>query len=133
MAVFSGISRNAGWNVAPPTPPATGAIMGLMPAGAANPFISIDQQTAFGTFKSTGSRDPDVIYAQKQTILAPYTNLKRMAVVGFVSGGIFTAMIFMAWFGIPILIASWLLWRFQAKQIANVEAGYAQYLATANA
>jgi hypothetical protein len=39
-------------------------------------------------------------------------------------------MIFMAWFGIPVLIASWLLWRFQAKQVANVEAGYARYLAS---
>jgi hypothetical protein len=26
-----------------------------------------------------------------------------------------------------VLIASWLLWRFQAKQVANVEAGYARY------
>jgi hypothetical protein len=32
----------------------------------------------------------------------------------------------MAWFGIPVLIASWLLSRFQAKQTANIEAAYAQ-------
>jgi hypothetical protein len=30
----------------------------------------------------------------------------------------------------PILAASWLLWRFHAKQIANIEAGYAQYVGT---
>jgi hypothetical protein len=104
--------------------------MGLMPAGASNPFSSVNQQTAFGTFKESGSHDKDVVYAQKETMLAPYVNLKRLAIIGGVIGGLFTLTIFMAWFGIPCLIASWLLWRFQAKQVANVEAGYAQYLAT---
>ena len=107
--------------------------MGLMPAGASNPFSSVDQKTAFGTFKATGSRDPDVLYAHKETMLAPYKNLKRLAMIGAVSGGLFTITIFMAWFGIPVLIASWLLWRFQAKQAANVEAGYAQYLSSMSA
>jgi hypothetical protein len=104
--------------------------MGLMPAGASNPFSTVDEQTAFGTFKATGSRDPDVLYAHKQTMLAPYKNLKTLAIIGLASGGLFTIMIFMAWFGIPVLIASWLLWRFQAKQVANVEAGYARYQAS---
>jgi hypothetical protein len=104
--------------------------MGLMPAGATNPFTSIDQQTVVGSLKSTGTRDADVLHAQKETLLAPYKHLKMLAKIGFVVGGLFTIMIFMAWFGIPVLIASWLLWKFQAKQIAAVEAGYAQYVST---
>ena len=104
--------------------------MGLMPAGAANPFTSLDQQTVFGTLKSTGTRDTDVLYAHKETLLAPYKHLKILAKIGYVVGGLFTVMIFMAWMGIPVLIASWLLWRFQAKQMATVEAGYAQYMAS---
>ena len=60
--------------------------MGLMPAGASNPFSSVDQQTAFGTFKGTGLRDPDVLYAHKETMLAPYKNLKRLALFGIVDG-----------------------------------------------
>src|SRR5689334_14383625 len=104
--------------------------MGLMPAGASNPFTSVDQQTVVGALKSTGTRDADVLHAQKETMLAPYRNLKMLAMIGFGVGGLFTIMIFMAWFGIPVLIASWLLWRFQAKQQATVEAGYAQYLAS---
>jgi len=107
--------------------------MGLMPAGASNPFSSVDQQTAFGTFKASASRDRDVVYAQKETMLAPYKNLKRLAMIGYIAGGLFTVTIFMAWFGIPVLIASWLLSRFQAKQVANVEAGYEQYLASVHA
>jgi hypothetical protein len=104
--------------------------MGLMPAGASNPFSPVDQQTVVGTLKATGSRDPDVLHAHKETMLAPYKNLKRLAIIGAVAGGVFTISIFMAWFGIPLLIASWLLWRFQAKQVANVEAGYALYQAS---
>jgi hypothetical protein len=104
--------------------------MGLMPAAGANPFVSIDQQTAFGSFKSFAARDTDVIYSQKETMLAPYKNLKRLAMVGYAAGGLFTIMIFMAWFGIPVLIGSWFLWRFQAKQTNNIEAGHAQYLAS---
>jgi hypothetical protein len=101
--------------------------MGLVPAGASNPFSPVSEQIVFGTLKGTGSRDPDVLFAQKETMLAPYKNLKRLAIIGAVTGGLFTIMIFMAWFGIPVLVASWLLWRFQAKQVANVEAGYARY------
>jgi len=104
--------------------------MGLMPAGAANPFSSVDQRTAYGAFKASGSFDPDALYAQKETMIAPYKNLKRLAVIGLVVGGLFTVTIAMAFFGIPIVAASWLLWRFQAKQIANIEAGYAQYVGT---
>jgi len=104
--------------------------MGLMPAGQTNPMSSVSQQAAFGTFKQVGSNDPDVLYAHKETMLAPYKNLKRLALIGYVGGGLFTIMIFMAWFGIPVLIASWLLSRFQAKQVANIEAAYAQFLAT---
>jgi hypothetical protein len=107
--------------------------MGLMPAGTVNPLTPVDQQTAFGLFKSSATRDPDVLYAQKETMLAPYKNLKRLALLGYVTGGLFTITIFMAWFGIPVLIAAWLLSRFQAKQTSNIEAGYAQYLSSMTA
>ena len=106
--------------------------MGLMPAGASSPFTSISEQAALGLFKSSGSRDPDVLYAQKETMIAPYKNLKRLAIICYVGGGIFTAMIFMAWFGIPVLLGAWFTWRFQARQTANIEAAYTKYMATVN-
>jgi hypothetical protein len=52
---------------------------------------------------------------------------------GFAIGGLFTIMVIMAWFGILVLIGAWLLWRFQAKQVANVKAAYSQHLATVGA
>ena len=36
--------------------------MGLMPAGAANPFAKLDKQSVIGTLKASGSRDPDVLH-----------------------------------------------------------------------
>jgi len=107
--------------------------MGLMPAGAINPFTPVDQQTIFGMFKSSASRDPDVLYAQKETMLAPYKNLKRLAIFSAVVGALFTVTVVVAILGIPLMIGSWWLWRFQAKNSLAVEAGYAQYLASVRA
>jgi hypothetical protein len=105
-------------------------LMGLMPAGATNPFTPVDQQTIFGMFKSSASHDPDVLYAQKETMLAPYKNLKRLAILSAVVGALFTVTVVVAILGIPLMIGAWWVWRFQAKNSAAVEAGYAQYLAS---
>lgn len=107
--------------------------MALMPAGAVNPFSPVNPQTVIGTLKSTGSQDPDVLLAQKATLLAPYAHLKLLAKIGFAVGGLMTITIFMAWFGIPVLFFSWLLWRFQARQIGAVEQGYEQFTASIRA
>ena len=107
--------------------------MGLMPAGAASPFSSIDRTSVIGTLKATGSHDPDVLHAQKESLLAPYKNLKYLAMISFGVGGLMTITIFMAWFGIPVLLFAWWLWRFQAKNSAAVEEGYAEYLRSAGA
>ena len=51
--------------------------MGLMPANAANPFITVDQQTIFGTFKSfvvvyaLNGRVGLVISAHDQLVVVP--------------------------------------------------------------
>lgn len=104
--------------------------MGLMPAGATNPFTKIDQQAVLGMFKSSASRDPDVLYAQKETLLGPYKNLKRLAILSAAIGAFLTITVVAAILGIPTMIGAWWLWRFQAKQSDAVEAGYAQYLAS---
>ena len=107
--------------------------MGLMPAGTANPFIPVDRKSVVGTLKATGSRDPDVLHAQKQTLLAPYKQLKTLAKICIGIGALFTVTVFMAWFGIPLLLFAWWLWRFQARNSTAVEDGYADYMQSANA
>jgi len=73
--------------------------MGLVPAGAKNPFTKIDKQSVIGTLKATGSRDRDILYAQKSELLA------------------------------PSIIFGWWCWSFGKKNIVTVEAGYTEYLA----
>lgn len=104
--------------------------MGLMPANGTNPFVTVDRRTVLGTFKASGSRDTDVLHAQKETLLGPYKNLRKLAMLSFIIGGLFTITIFMAWFGIPVLLGAWWLWSFQAKQQRAVEDGYTDYVAT---
>ena len=102
-----------------------------MPAvgGRRNPFGAIDSLGVMAALKTAGSYDPDVLYAAKQRLLAPYRDLRRLAVLGILLG---CALIFlgaMIVLGVLALVSSLVLWRFQARQVANVEAGYTQFLA----
>jgi hypothetical protein len=40
--------------------------MALVPTDGAGPFTRLDKQSVIGTLKATGTRDPDVLHAQKQ-------------------------------------------------------------------
>src|SRR5690349_5948506 len=77
-------------------PHTTRCAMGLMPAGAKNPFTRIDAQSVIGALKATGSRDPDVLHAQKQELLAPYSHLKLLGIIGMVCGAFFTVTFILA-------------------------------------
>lgn len=103
--------------------------MGLVPSNAANPFTALDARGVLGTLKAGGATDPDVLHAEKETLLAPQKNLKKLAMISGGIGALFTITIFMAWFGIPVLLFAWWLWRVQAKNTAAVEDGFNQYVA----
>ena len=60
--------------------------MGGIPSGPGSPFSSMDQKAAYGAFKSSGSFDPDALYSQKESMVAPYKNLKRLASAGAIVG-----------------------------------------------
>jgi hypothetical protein len=99
--------------------------------GRRNPFGAVDPFGVMAALKSAGSYDPDVLYATKQRMLAPYRDLRRLAILGILLGCAFIFLVAMIVPGVLALVSSLLLWRFQARQVANVEAGYAQYLASA--
>ena len=96
-----------------------------------SPFAAIDSLAAMAAFKAAGSFDPDVLYATKQRMLTPYRDLRRLAVLGILLGCALVLIMAMIVLGVLALVGSVLLWRFQARQVANVEAGYAQYLDSA--
>jgi hypothetical protein len=105
--------------------------MGLMPEGAVNPFAKLDRQSVIGMFKSTGSRDPDVLHATKEHLLAQPKQLKLLGLILLVGGAAFTLTMFLALFGIPAMIFGWWLRRFSAGNIGAIEAAYTEYTGSA--
>ena len=106
--------------------------MGLMPAAGGNPFTKLDKQGVLGTLKSCGSRDPDVLYAQKQQLLAPGKHLKLLGYICLGAGAFFTATIVLAIVGIPAMIFGWWVQRFGKRNIQTIEAAYADFLVSAH-
>ena len=102
----------------------------MLPAGR-NRFGPVQPAAVVAALRATGSFDPDVLHSTKQRLLAPYRDLRRLAI-----GGIMMGCTLIILFAMPILggltfLGSGALWGFQARQVANVEAGYAHYLASA--
>ena len=107
--------------------------MGLMPAGGRNPFTKMDKQSVIGALKATGSRDPDILHSQKIELLSLPKQLKLLGMICMVGGALFTVTVILALFGIPIGIFGWWCWSFGKKNIAAVETGYAEYVASSGA
>lgn len=99
------------------------------PAGR-NPFGPVDPAAVCAALEATGSFDPDVVDATRERLLAPYRDLRRLAVIGVVVGAALLVLLSLPVFGVLAFAGSALLWRFQARQVANVEAGYARYVAS---
>jgi hypothetical protein len=78
--------------------------MGLMPEGAGNPFTRLDMQSVIGALKATGSRDPDILNAQKAKLLAPARQLKILAIIMVAVGAFFTITVVLAIAGIPLIL-----------------------------
>jgi hypothetical protein len=106
--------------------------MGLTNEGA-SPFTKIDKQSVIGTLKATGSHEPDILHAQKQKLLAPCKNLRNLSYILMGGGALLTITVIVAFAGIPIALFGVWVWRFSAKNIAAIEAGYNEYLASSPA
>jgi len=107
--------------------------MGLMAAGSRNPFTKLDKQSVIGALKATGTRDRDVLHSQKNELLSLPKQLKLCGLICMVGGAFFTVTVILAIAGVPIAIFGWWCWSFGKKNIAAVESGYAEYLATVGA
>ena len=107
--------------------------MALASTDMAGPFTKLDKQSVLGTLKSTGTRDRDVLHAQKQKLLAPSKNLKMVSYIIMGCGVLLTLTIVAAFAGIPFGLFGLWIWRFSSKNIATVEEAYNEYLASAPA
>lgn len=101
-----------------------------MPSAGRNPFGPVQPAAVVAALRATGSFDPDVLHSTKERLLAPYRDLRRLAIGGIMLGCTLIILVSMPIAGVLTFFGSGALWRFQARQVANVEAGYAEYLAS---
>jgi hypothetical protein len=100
----------------------------MMAASQFNPFAKVDKQSIIGSLKATGSRDPDVLHAQKAALMSPLKIPRIAAFVVGISGAFLTITLIGAFIGIPMLLVAWWFWRRGGQNIATVEEGYSDYL-----
>ena len=106
--------------------------MGLMPASGHTQFTKLDKPSVIGALKSCNSRDPDVLYAQKQQLMTPARHLKILGYICLGVGALFTVTVILAIAGIPCMIFGWWVLRFGSRNIQTIEAAYSEFLASAH-
>jgi hypothetical protein len=92
-----------------------------------NPFTLLDKQMVIGALKATRSTDPDVLYAQKATLISSAKFPKLAGTYMMVLGGLCTITILLSFIGIPLMIAGWWFRHRGSKSIAAVEEGFKEY------
>jgi hypothetical protein len=104
-------------------------------ANLANSFNLGDTtpQEVLGVLKATGSTDPDVLYAAKEDFAATFKTQKIQGLIGLVAGAASSLTIVLAIIGVPVALFGWWLWRKGQRNLATVEAAYADYVATIKA
>lgn len=98
-----------------------------------SPFLKLDKQMVIGELKSVGSRDPDVLHNKKTQIMTIAKFPKHAGVYVMVMGGLCTALIIMAFIGIPLLILGWWMRRRGIANVAAVEEGWNDFMGLAPA
>lgn len=98
-----------------------------------SPFLKLDKQMVIGELKSVGSRDPDVLHNKKIQIMTIAKFPKHAGVYIMVMGGLCTALILLAFIGIPLLILGWWMRRRGVANVAAVEEGWNEFMGIAPA
>ena len=104
--------------------------MGLMPVDTQTPFRKLDSRAVVGMFKSTGARDPDTLHAERLRLMAQPKQLKLLSMLLIGIGAFFTVTVILAIAGVPAVLFGIWMWFFSKKQMAAIESGYAEYLAS---
>lgn len=68
------------------------------------PIARLDKQQVLGALKSTGSSDPDILYARKEELLAESRRMKLLGIAPIIVGLAMTVTIIGAVVGIPVMI-----------------------------
>ena len=95
--------------------------------GTPNIFVKLDKSSVLGTLKAGGSRDPDVLHAQKEALLSSVRSFKTWAILLMGGGVLVSLTIIGAIIGVPSFLFGWFVLHRRAHNIAAVEAGFAEY------
>jgi hypothetical protein len=91
-------------------------------------MFTLDKQTVIGTLKARGSRDFDVLYAQKTSMLSLSTDLRTYGLVAMIAGGLASLTLILAAIGIPFALFGWWLRHKGSKNIEIAEEAFNEYL-----
>jgi len=92
-----------------------------------SPFLKLDKQMVIGELKTVGSRDPDVLHNKKTQILTLAKFPKHVGVYIMVMGAGCTALILLAFIGIPMLILGWWMRRRGVQNVVVVEEAWNEF------
>lgn len=81
-----------------------------------------------GVLKATGSSDPDVLFAAKEEYGSTFATQRFQGLGLLITGALSSLTIILAIIGVPVAIFGWWFWRKGQKNVAIVEAAYADYL-----
>jgi hypothetical protein len=98
-----------------------------------SPMLKLDTSQVIGYLKSAGSRDPDVLHTQKAHLVSLAKFPKFVGTYLMVVGGLCTALILLAFIGIPLLFFGWWMRKRGVKNIQVVETGWAEFMGSAPA
>ena len=93
-----------------------------------NPFVVVDKQAVIGGLRAIGSRDPDILRAEKLAMIRSLRLPKLLGAGLLLAGLVLSRTMAGLAAGIPLLLAGlWLWWR-GARNVAAVEAGYSEFV-----
>lgn len=95
---------------------------------APSPLLKVNRQEVLGHLKSAGSLDPDVLHAQKATLLQAARFPKTVGTYLMILGALLTLTILGAFLGIPMLVAGWFIRRRGVGNIRTVESTFEEFL-----
>lgn len=93
----------------------------------------LERQQVLGALKATGSRDPDILFATKEGLLADTRKHKLLGIVPLIIGTIMTITIIGAIVGIPMLIFGFVVRSSLKRNIEVADSALAEFMANQTA
>ena len=93
-----------------------------------SPFLKLDHQTVLGYLKDAGTRDPDVLHSHKASLISLGKFPKLTGIYVMVMGAGCTALILLAFIGIPLIGMGWWMYRRGVHNLKVIETCYAEFV-----